>query len=258
MSGLNLWKISMKKISFILFLIGSCITLAMLHGQAAPTPHVISFFMVPCASNPACAKKFPADKLPEINSHTDMNDMILHRHLTSPLVQGIYVNYVGFITYTDYQGEILLPNKESDNSLQVVVTNQIYPVMFQGNTVHHFEIPQAVDAAFYQYNLKHDEKHKKWYWNITQLERPKNSQIDNHALIIMAKPQDIEIIPGTHESVPGPNFIVPDIFVRHAICGIKVCENQSLLCAIGYRKEIRAAISRASSCRVITFSATSQ
>lgn len=189
-----------------------------MYAQSAPTPHVISFFMVPCASNPACAKKFPAEKLPEmVKSHTDINDMILQRHLTSPLVQGIYVNYVGYITYTDYQGEILLPNKESSDSLIVVVTSQIYPVLFQGNTVHHFEIPEEVDAAFYQYNLKHDEKNKKWYWNITQLERPAKSQIDNHALIIMAKPKDIEITPGTHESRPGPNFILPDIFVHTSI-----------------------------------------
>ncbi len=207
----------MKKILFLLFWLSSFIPLTT-YGQSAPTPHVISFFMVPCASNPACAKKFPADKLTGlISSHADISNMILQRHLTSPLVQGVYVNYVGYITYTDYQGEILLPNKESSNSLTVVVTSQIYPVMFQGNTVHHFEVPEEVNATFYRYNLKHDEQHKKWYWNITQLERPAKSQIDSHALIIMAKPKDIEITQGTHESVPGPNFILPDIFVHTSI-----------------------------------------
>ncbi len=196
----------MKKIVVGICLFGSFFT-AIVDAQSVPTPHVISFFMVPCASNPACAKKFPADKLPEmIPSHTAMNDMILERHLTSKLVQGIYVNYVGFITYTDYQGEILLPNKESGDSLLVVVTSQIYPVLFQGNTVHHFEIPEEVDAAFYQFNRKHDEKNKKSYWNITQVERPARSNIENHALIIMAHPKDIEVIQGTHESITSISF----------------------------------------------------
>ncbi|MBY0110347.1 MAG: hypothetical protein K2X90_04520 [Candidatus Babeliaceae bacterium] len=187
-------------------------------AETAPTPHVISFFMVPCASNPACVKKFPADKLPTmVASHDKINNMILQRHLTSPLVQGIYVNYLGYLTYTDYQGQILLPNKESGNSLTVVITSQIYPVLFQGNTVHHFEIPQEVDAAFYEYTLKQDEQHKKWYWNIMHKERPKNSQVPTHALTIMAKPKDIEIMTGTYEAIAEPNFILPDIFVHTSI-----------------------------------------
>ncbi len=125
-----------------------------MHAQAVETPHTISFFMVPCATNPACAQKFPADKLSTVISHhTDVSSMILNRHITWPLVKGIYVNYVGFITYTDYNGQIFLPNKQAGNSLLVVVTNQIYPVIFQGNTVHHFEIPQEVDASFSLYTL---------------------------------------------------------------------------------------------------------
>ncbi len=65
--------------------------------------------------------------------------------------------------------------------------------------------------------LYHDEKNNIWHWNIVEMERPKNSQIDNHALIIMARPEDVEITPGTYSSVPGPNFILPDIFVHHTI-----------------------------------------
>lgn len=203
----------MKKLVLILLTITAAVS-----AQVAPTPHVISFFMVPCASNPACAKKFPTEKLPDlVTSYTGVNSMILKRHLTSPLVQGIYVNYKGYITYSDYQGEVLLPNKQSGDSLTVVVTSQIYPVLFQGNTVHHFEIPQEVDAAFYQYNLKHDAKNKKSFWNITQLERPATSRIDTDAVIIMAKPKDIQITPGTHEAIAGPHFILPDVFVHTAI-----------------------------------------
>lgn len=189
-----------------------------LGGQSAPTPHVISFFMVPCASNPTCSKKFPTEKLPEmLTPHTQLSEMVLTRHLASPLVRGIYVNYLGYLTYTDYNGQVILPNKEAGTSLTVVVTSQIYPVIFQGNTVHHFEVPQEVDAAFYRYNLTHDEKHNKWYWHITSLERPANSQLDIHALTIMAKPKDIEIMPGTYAAIPGPHLILPDVFVHTSI-----------------------------------------
>lgn len=190
---------------------------AQLYPQAAPTPHVISFFMVPCAANPACARKFHESMHDIVGSHTEIANEILKRHLVSPLVQGIYVSYLGYITYTDYNGQIMLPNKESSDELTVVVTSQIYPVMQRAKTVDHFEIPQETDAHFYDYTLKHDVKNKKWFWNIKQIERPKDSKIPNNALIVLAKPKDIEIVPGTFESLAGPNFHLPDMYVHTGI-----------------------------------------
>jgi hypothetical protein len=185
---------------------------------STPTPHVISFFMVPCALNPACAKNFPNDKIGDVlGSHTEIAQEILKHHLASPLVQGIYASYLGYITYTDYNGQVILPNKESKDELTVVVTSQIYPVMLQGLTVHHFEIPHETDAHFYRYALVHDEKHKKSHWNISRMERPASSQVPDNALIILAKPQDIEIVPGTFEAHASPNFILPDIYVHTGI-----------------------------------------
>lgn len=205
-----------KKFLFVMFIFA--MNQALLSAQSAPTPHIISLFMVPCALNKACAQKFPHDKLEDIvGSHTEMAQEILKRHLASPLVQGIYVNYLGYLTYTDYNGQIMLPNKESQNELTVVVTSQIYPVMLQGNTVHHFEIPQEIEAHFYQYNLKQDDSHKQWHWNIKQIDRPASSKIPVHALIIMAKPKDLEITPGTFPAHEAPNFILPDIYVHTGI-----------------------------------------
>ncbi len=179
------------------------------------TPHTISFFMVPCALNSSCAKKFSIKNLNDIvGTHTDVAHAILKRHLASPLVQGIYVTYLGYITYTDYNGEILLPNKESSNSLNVVVTNQIYPVLMRGLTVHHFEIPQETEALFYTYALKQNNKNKNWYWNVIPQQQPERHNIPLNALIILADPNDIEIQSGTFPASSGPHFILPDLFVQ--------------------------------------------
>lgn len=188
-------------------------------SQIAPTPHIISFFMVPCATNKACAQKFPHEKLGDIaGSHTKIARQIIKGHLVSPLVQGIYVAYLGYITYTDYNGQIMLPNKEAGDELTVVVTSQIYPVLIQENTVHHFEIPEEVEAQYYKYKLTHNQNTGKWFWNIEELNRPGSSRIPNHALIVLAKPKDIEINTGVFETtIGGPHFILPDMYVHTGI-----------------------------------------
>jgi hypothetical protein len=206
----------MKK--FFCLLIATFISQVSVQALSAPTPHIISFFMVPCGLNQGCSKKFPQEKIGDIvGSHNDMAQEILKHHITSPLVQGIYVNYLGYLTYSDYNGQVIVPNKETNNELTVVVTSQIYPVLLQKNTVHHFEIPQDIKASFYRYGLKDDEKHQKWHWNISTVQRPKKSSIPVNALIISANPDDIEIMTGTFPAHPGPNFIMPDMYVHSQI-----------------------------------------
>ncbi len=193
----------MKKCIYLLFVATA------VQAMAPSTPHLISFFMIPCAQNPACAKKFPQESLKNLN----FSQEVLRGHLTSPLVQGIYVTYLGYLTYSDYNGQVTLPNRESENNLTVVVTEQVYPVIFRGNTVHHFEIPEHVDFHIFQYTLAQDPDHKQWHWTVKQLPA-KSRQLPEHALIILAKPQDIEIMPGTFVAHEAPNFILPDIYVH--------------------------------------------
>lgn len=201
----------MKKILFF------CLGIAGIAlAQQQSTPHDIIFYFIPCVLNPACAREFPQEKLMDIvTSHETMGHEILKGHLASPLVQGIYVTYLGYITFTDYNGQIMLPNKEHKNELTVVVTNHIYPVMEPtGNTVNHFQTAPESPADFYLFSLTQDEKDHTAHWHIKKIDRPASGRIPRHALVILAQPHDVEIQQGTFATIWGPHFILPDVYVH--------------------------------------------
>ena len=180
-------------------------------------PHIMSFFFVPCSSNSACRALPEFHEIMETINHEDLPFQQLRHHLISPLVKGIYTSYAGYITYSDYNGQVTLPNKQPAAKVNVVITSQIYPVLSQGVTVHHFEVPEEVDTEHYTISRIQDESSKKWYWDVVKKPRPKHTIINEQTLVIHAKPKDIEILSGRYPAQPGPHLILPDMYVLTGI-----------------------------------------
>lgn len=139
-----------------------------------------------------------------------LNHLIIKGHIKRASVEGICVFYSGSWTYSDNNGEVLFPLKHEGNSLMVIITQRIQPVIGAQGIVQNFFIPHDEPYAAYLFTRTNDKQRE---WVITQKNIPANSPLPYETFIIIAKPQDI-IIPKEHmHSLSGPHMILPTIFV---------------------------------------------
>ena len=145
-----------------------------------------------------------------------INHAILHGH-SSLLVAGIYVLYMGLLTHSDVNGEVLFPRKQSDDTILMVITNGIVPVFLSGATIHHHEVRETADAAFYTFTRNYTKKTDKHTWLVTKIAPPTKKRIPDNAVVIIAKPEQIDIIEGELETGDSANFVLPDVYVTTEI-----------------------------------------
>lgn len=128
-------------------------------------------------------------------------------------IHGIYVIYHGMVTHSDFNGQVIFPLQQMSDTLQVIVTNAIRPVLLFGNTVHHLELEADHPAAFYTYHRTVDEEEKTYRWEIKKNQTPPKKHIPDDALVIIAKPSDIIMHEGLFITEKSANVILPPLSV---------------------------------------------
>lgn len=202
----------MKQALILFFMVWILFTQELLHTmQQAHNPYIITFFFRPY-------KEF--DQL--LKSHEDLTKYLAHPGNISHAildtialqsVAGIYVTYAGTVAHSNNDGQIIVPRKQVKEELPVIVTDKLYPVTFEGNTIHHFEVNSVEEADYYLYKREMNSKHNGLVWNISELQKPATKAIPLGALIIIAKPDDIFIIEGPYATEKSPHFILPNIYI---------------------------------------------
>ncbi len=129
-----------------------------------------------------------------------------------PYPSGLYATYYGFSSYVNANGQIVFPRKSSSDTILLIVTKQIYPVITQGRTVQYFIRRPDLDAVFYELRRIKDKKTDVYYWQTQEIEPPKNSQIPVDAIVLHAKPNELYIPQGISKTVGGEHLILPIIY----------------------------------------------
>jgi len=187
---------------------------------ANPAPHIIEFFFKPKIQDSALTT--PAHTQESLNQFLStpgkMNRALLRKQLeSSHIIQGIYVLYSGLVTHSDANGQVTFPRRQVEETVTLVVTNGIVPVFLFGNTIHHLEVRENAPADFYTLTRTHDEKSKQSTWNVTKIQPPAKNKIPDQAIIIIAKPKQIDMMEGISITGSSANFILPDVYVKGEI-----------------------------------------
>ena len=183
--------------------------------QQQRSPHNITFFVLPYFAPTTVQNHNHLEAVVAKPNKLD-RDMV-RKYTKHHINQGILVNYAGVVTFSNEDGQVTLPLRQTKERVAVVVAQSITPVLLQGNTVHHFEVSPHVTAAYYIFERIKDRKLNKYVWKITQTKLPKNNKIPASALVIMADPEDIMIFEGSFPTEKSPNFVLPDIYVKPTI-----------------------------------------
>lgn len=134
--------------------------------------------------------------------------------LDQRLVAGVFATYAGFLNVSDELGTLTFPYDHNKPSIKLLVSDRLTPIFMADNTIHHWELDPGTHAKMYSMERKLDEDLKLYYWDTKPIELPQNMRIPIDSLIVVAKPENIEVPIGASDTNESPHLILPDIYVK--------------------------------------------
>ncbi|HAU30061.1 TPA: hypothetical protein DCW54_00265 [Candidatus Dependentiae bacterium] len=158
------------------------------------------------------ASPFKKDHAPYAASNAEKILGALLAQSIRPFPSGLYATYYGFSSYLNANSQIIFPRKNATDTVLIIVTKQIYPIITRGRTVNYFVRRPDLDAAFYEFKRIKDSKTETYCWETKEIQAPKNSKIPVDAIILHAKPNELYIPEGLSKTIGGEHLILPIIY----------------------------------------------
>lgn len=136
-------------------------------------------------------------------------------------VTGIFSTYYGFLAVSDIHGQTTFPRWQRDESIYILVTQKISPIVMSHNTLSHWELEEGTPAKLYLLEKVQDKETELFFWRATQQNLPKDNQVPRDSITIFAHPKYVYIPTGITLSQQSPHLILPDIFIKRGIHVVK-------------------------------------
>lgn len=144
----------------------------------------------------------------------------------APSIQGLIATYGGYITSSNYNGQIIFPRKHQRSVVHILVTSEIVPVPLFENTILNWNRVAGVPAVLYVCEQKYDDKARSYFWHTQEMPLSQDMTIPLSAIIIIGKPKNIFINTGITPTNESANLVLPDVFVKK---GINIVENSTYM-----------------------------
>jgi hypothetical protein len=169
----------------------------------------ISFFFKPFHSPEKIVSNLT--KPDALATHT-INGIINHVPIA-----GIFATYAGFITTSDYNGEVIFPRKHTKPVVDIIITTEIIPVALFENTIDHWRLAKGVHAEMYRFTEHYNKETDEYFWQSERIDLPADKKIPLSAMIIIAKPNNIFIPSETAPTIKSANLVLPTLYVEKGI-----------------------------------------
>jgi hypothetical protein len=131
--------------------------------------------------------------------------------------QGIVGTYNGFVSFSDQNGQITFPRMQTKDTVSILITERITPVIMFGNTIHHWQRDPAAPADLYTLSRITNTQTKKLEWLIEKMQLPANDRIELDTLVLLGKPSAFYLPVGTIPTEANPNLLLPPVYVKKNI-----------------------------------------
>jgi hypothetical protein len=138
---------------------------------------------------------------------------------TSP-IEGFIGIYGGYVSASDYNGELSFPRKHQKNIVDIIITPEVMPVPLFESTIHHLNRIAGLPATMYRCEFIHNDQKNEDYWQTSEIPLPEDLAIPLSAIVIIAKPKNIRMEIGKTSAHESGNFVLPNIFVKKGITTI--------------------------------------
>jgi hypothetical protein len=177
-------------------------------------PNTITLHIAPYSS----MIQKPADALEKhTKSPTEFSETIIKDKLASRTPEGIYALYDGYVTATDANGMLVLPRKHLGDTIEIVITTDLYPIIVKGVSPEYFVHERAKDVAYYKLTRIQDAKTKQYSWLTQKTNPPASLVVPQFAIIIFARPHQIIVPEVITTTIPGENLLLPPLYATHTI-----------------------------------------
>lgn len=130
------------------------------------------------------------------------------------LYSGIYVAHLGQLARSSVHGQVTFPRKNTTNSLNVLITEDIKPLLINPShttTLSGFLLDPKARSSFYLYQLVQSPETGLLTWHVSEQALPKD-KIPNDAMIIFADPKSIFVPLGPTITQSSDNLVLPTIY----------------------------------------------
>ncbi|MGE0010099.1 MAG: hypothetical protein AB7F19_06195 [Candidatus Babeliales bacterium] len=192
-----------------------CLVLIMLIvATLAKSENIITFFIRPYHTPPAMSQ---TDFLDALQNTGRLAELILKRLVEVGHYQGVIASYMGYVTVSDFAGQITFPRLHQPPEVKLVITPMIEPIMMIGATVHHLELLNSLPAEMYTITRKQAPSTKIFYWDVQKTDVPNNKRISLDTIILFAKPDTIKVPLGITETDDSPMLMLPDLYATQEL-----------------------------------------
>lgn len=198
----------MQKILVLLFL--STFFYHISYGRL-PFSHIITFFIEEIPIDSKDAIKFTQT----INTPGKIASKITQSYLQTDH-PSIFATYGGYLTISDFNGQITFPRMQQKEELTLIITENIKPVFMIGNTIHHWEL-LPIPTQIYSVTRKQDPKTKLFYWDVEPEKSLPNNIIPLTSIVLFAKPKNIIVPIGITVTTDSPQLVLPPIYAKKNI-----------------------------------------
>lgn len=176
------------------------------HGAQQET-HIISWFFTAKSSSELSSQ---TPNLADIIGVPGAADIALLRQRdVAQQVSGIIILYAGRVTYSDLNGQVILPLLEPTDEVMLIVTERITPKIAHGNTVESWGVSPGRNVE--AFSLKRVKQDASFVWDIEKI--VVTEEIPYGAIIICVDPEVVEVPVGMWPTVGGINLILPNVYV---------------------------------------------
>ncbi len=186
--------------------------LAFMHTSVSP--YTINMFV----------RDYPEEELqkqPRTLNPFQINKQLMKTYFYQPVSVGIYALYNGLFTHTNSYGLISFPRDTQIEEFTGIVTESIVPHFLVANTINHWTIKDENESAFYLIKRHKDPETKLRYWKTQKLNIPTDKIVPLHAILILAKPEDVYVPLGVTPTNNLPNLLLPPIYVKRGLDHLK-------------------------------------
>lgn len=190
---------------------------------------VASFlYTVPCQANEIITfffKQYPLEqdqaliqttcanlKNPSSTDSYCMNNILEHTTIT-----GIISTYAGYMNTSDLNGQVVYPRRHVAQTVYILITPTISPVLMTQNTIHHWQLNDDIPAQLYEAKKIQEKESGEYYWSIQEIPLPEDKVVPLESILIFTKPSTIAVQTGMIASGKSHNLLLPDIYVKQEI-----------------------------------------
>jgi hypothetical protein len=149
--------------------------------------------------------------------------------LQTSLVEGILATYGGYVTSSDYNGELSFPRKHIKNNIEIIITPEIIPIPLFESTILNWRRVPGLPATMYVCEQLYNEQKDQHYWQTNEVPLSEDMTIPLSAIIIVAKPKNMRMESGKTSTNESGNLVLPNVYVKK---GINIIDNSLYMLTI--------------------------